>query len=74
MSLQHTGEYGLLDVYIAVFDPSRGNHWCFIPFLVYALVYSIIASNLVNLDNLGKKSDSVCTLTCYPFSRKPLLR
>ena len=64
----------LLAAYITFFDPSRGKCRFFIPFLVYALVYLSIDSNLVTLDTPSTKSDSVYTHTCYPFSRKPLLR
>ena len=63
-----------LSAYINVFDPIRGKRRHFITFLVYALVYLSIASNLVNLATLSPWSDSVCTHTCYPFLRKPLLR
>ena len=65
---------GLLAVYITVFDLRRGNRRCIIPFMVYALVYLSIASNLVTLDTLSTKSYSVYTHNCSPFSRKPLLR
>ena len=54
---------GLLAAYITVFDPSRDNCRCFIPFLVYTLVYPIISSNLVTLTTLSPWSDSVCTHT-----------
>ena len=64
----------LLVVLITVFDPRRDKRKCFIPVLVYALVYPSIASNLVTFITLSPKSDSVYTHTCYPFSRKPLLR
>ena len=60
--------------YITVFDPRRDKRRRFIPFLVYALVYPIIASNLVTLDTLSPCSESVCTHTCSPFLSKPLLR
>ena len=63
-----------LSAYITVFDPKRGKRRLFITFLVYALVYPSIASNLVTLYTLITWSDSVCTHTCYPFLRKPLLR
>ena len=46
----------------------------FITFLVYALVYPIIASNLVILDNLSPWYDSVYTHTCPTFLSKPILR
>ena len=48
---------GLLDVYITVFDPRRDKRRCFIPFLVYALVYPSIASNLVALAALSPWPD-----------------
>ena len=54
---------GLLDAYITDFEPRRGKRRCFITFMVYALVYISIASNLVNLANLSLKSDSVYTHT-----------
>ena len=44
---------GDLAAYITVFDPIWGKHRRFIPFLVYDLVYLIIASNLATLDNLS---------------------
>ena len=62
-----------LAAYITVFDPSRGNHRCFIPFLVCALVYPSIASKLVNLATLSPWYDSIRTDTCSTFPRKPLL-
>ena len=65
---------GLLADWITVFDPMRDKSRCFITCMVYAMVYPSIASNLVTLANLHPWSDSVCTYTCYPFSRKPLLR
>ena len=65
---------GLLAVYITVFDPRRCKRRRSIPFLVYAPVYPSISSNLVNLDTLSSNSYSVCTHTCSPFSRKPLMR
>ena len=65
---------GLLADYITIFDPSRDKCRCFIPFLVYDLVYLSIGSNLVTLDILSSSSESVYTHTCSPFSRKLLLR
>ena len=65
---------GPLYVYITVFDPRRGNRRCFIHFLVYALVYRSIASNLVTLGTLSPKSYSAYTQTYYPFLSKPLLK
>ena len=50
---------GIIAVYITVFDLRRGKRRCFIPFLVYALVYLSISGNLVTLDTLSPKSDSV---------------
>ena len=64
----------LLAAHITVFGPRSKNSRCFIPCLVYALVYPSIASNLVTLDTLSPWSNSLCTHTCYPFTRKPLLR
>ena len=45
----------------------------FITFLVYALVYPSIASNLTTLDTLNTWSESVLTRTCYTLLRKPHL-
>ena len=39
--------------YITVFDPSRDKRGRFNPFLVYALVYLSIESNLVTLATLS---------------------
>ena len=64
----------LLAYYITVFELSRGNIRRFIPFLVYALVYMSIASNLLTFATLSPCSGSVVTHTCSPFLRKPLLR
>ena len=64
----------ILAAYITVFDPIRGKHRLFIPFLVFVLVYTSIASNLATLDTLSLCSDSVRTHTCSAFLRKPLLR
>ena len=44
---------GLLAAYMNVFDPRRGNRRCFIPFLLYDMVYPSIASNLVTLATLS---------------------
>ena len=63
---------GILAAYIAVFDLRRGK--LFITFLVYALVYPIIASNLATISTLIPWSDSFRAHTCSPFLRKPLLR
>ena len=57
------GNNGLLSSYITVFDLRRVNCRRFIPFLIYALVYLSIASNLVTLDNLSPYPDSVFTHT-----------
>ena len=62
MAPQHTGNNGLLAIYMNVFDPRRGKRMCFIPFIFYALFYLSIASNLVTLATLISNSDSVCTL------------
>ena len=64
----------LLAAYITVFDPRRDNHRCFIPCMVFALVYPSIASKLVTLATLNPQSDSVCTHTYFPFLGKSLLR
>ena len=50
---------GLLDAYITVFDLRRDNRRCFIPCLVYALVYPSISSNLVTLVTLSPRNESV---------------
>ena len=63
-----------ISAYINVFDPRRYKHRRFIPFLVCALLYSSIYSNLATLANLSPCYDSVRTHTCSPFLRKPLLR
>ena len=65
---------GLLSTYINVFKPRRDKRRCFIPCLVYALVYLSISSNLFNLATLSPRFDSVCMHTHSLFSRKPLLR
>ena len=65
---------GFLAAYITVSDPSRYKRRCFLPFMVYALVYTIIYSNLVNLATLSPRPESVYAHTCSPFSSKPLLR
>ena len=59
---------------ITVFYPRRGKCRRFITFLVYAMVYPSISSNLVTLATLSPWYDSVCTHTCSPFLRKTLLR
>ena len=48
---------GLLASQITVFGWRRDKRRCFIPCLVYALVYSIITSNIVNLSTLSPRSD-----------------
>ena len=65
---------GDLAAYITDFYPRRGKRRRFITFLVYALVYPSIASNLVTLATLSPWSNCVRTHSCSPFSRKPLLR
>ena len=52
-----------LAAYITVFDPRKGNSRRFIPFLVNALVYQSIASNLATLANLSTWYDYVLTHT-----------
>ena len=64
----------ILSYYIIVFDLKRVKHRRFIPFMVYALVYLSISSNLVTLDTQIPWSEYVCTHTCPPFLSKPLLR
>ena len=58
---------GFIALYITVFDMMRSKRRRFITFLVYALVYTSIASNLATLVNLIPWSDSVCTHTYSPF-------
>ena len=65
---------GILYVYVTVFEPRRVKRRQLINFLVYALVYPSIDSNLVNLAILSNWSESFCMHTCYLFSRNPLLR
>ena len=65
---------GLLAAYITVFYLRRDKRRRFITCLVYALVYPSIASNLMTVDNLSTRYDSVCTHTCSPFPRKPPLK
>ena len=48
-----------LAYYINVLELSRYKRRRFIPFLVYALFYPIIASNLMNLATLSPWSDSM---------------
>ena len=48
-----------LAAYINAFDPSRGKCRPFITFLVYALVYLSISSNILTFDNLSPWSDSI---------------
>ena len=55
--------HGILTAEITVFDPRRDKRRCFIPCLVYALVYPIIASNHVTLATLSPWYDSICTHT-----------
>ena len=59
---------------ITVFYLRRDNRRRFTPFLVYALIYPIIAIHLMTLATLSPWQDSVCTHTCYPLLRKPILR
>ena len=49
----------ILAASIIVFDQSRGKLMRFITFLVYALLYTGITSNLVTFDTLSPWSDSV---------------
>ena len=51
----------LLADYMTVFDLRSGKCRIFILFLVYALVYPSIASNLLTLDVLSPWYDSVYT-------------
>ena len=62
-----------ISTYINLFDLRRDNHRCFIPFLVYDLVYPGIADSLVTLSTLSPWSDSFCSHTWSPFLIKPLL-
>ena len=52
-----------LAAYINVFDPSRDKRGRFILFLVYALVYLSISSNLPTLATVSPSYDSVYTHT-----------
>ena len=61
---------GLLAAYIIVLEPRRGNCWCFITCLVYALVYLSIASNLVTLATLSTWSEFVYTHINRGFLKK----
>ena len=63
----------ILAVYITFFDPRKDERRRFIPFLFYALVYPIIAINLVKLATLSTWSYYVRTHTCYPSLVKLLL-
>ena len=63
-----------LDAYIIAFGTSRDKSRRFITFLVYALLYPSIPSNLVTLDTLSPWYDSIYAHTCSPLLRKPLLR
>ena len=63
-----------LAFYINVFDLIRVKRRRFIPFMVYALVYPSISSNLLTLVTLIPWSESVYTHTCSPFLSKLLLR
>ena len=64
----------ILSDQITVFDPSNGKRRRLILFMVYALVYPSIGSNLVTLDTLSPWYDSICTHTCYNFLSNNLLR
>ena len=64
---------GIIAAWISVSDLKRGKHKRFIPFLIYALLYPSISSNLVNLATLIPWFDSVCMYTYFPFLRNPLL-
>ena len=65
---------GNIAAYITVFDPRRGKCRRFNPFLVYALVYPSIPSNLITLATLSPWSDFFRMYTCSPFLRKNPLR
>ena len=56
-----------------VFDQRRVKRRRFITFMNYDLVYLSIASNLITSTTLNAWYDFVCTHTCSPFSRNPLL-
>ena len=64
----------VIAAYINVFDPRNFKHRHFIPVLVYHLVHTSIASNLIILANLSPWYESVCMYTCFLFLRKHLLR
>ena len=72
--LNTQGNDVLLAAYINVFDPRRGKRRCFIPFLVYALVYPSISSNLITLATLSPWSDPVYMQTCSPLFSNPIFR
>ena len=61
---------GILAAWITVFDLRRDKRRCFIFYLVYALLYRSISSNLMTLANLSTRSDSVCRHTCSTFLNK----
>ena len=52
-----------LAAYITVFDPRRDKRRRSIPFMIYALFYPSISSNLVTLNTLSPWSDYVRTHT-----------
>ena len=66
--------YSDIAAYITVFDPSMDKCMRFIPFLVYAMFYPIIASNLMTLVTLIPWYDSFYMHACSPFLGKPFLR
>ena len=55
---------GLIVAYIIVFYPRRGKSRCFIPFMVYALVYPNIYRNLVAFAALSPWCDSFWKHIC----------
>ena len=63
-----------ISAYINDFDPKKDKRRHFISFLVYAMVYLSISSNLVTLATLSPWSDSVYMHTWYLFFSKHLLR
>ena len=63
-----------LAAHINVSDLRRSKRRHFIHFMVYALVYPGISSNLVTLATISPRYESMFTHTCYTLLRKPLLR
>ena len=64
---------GILAAYITLFYPRKGKRRRFIPFLIYDLLYPVIASNFMTLATLSSWSEYVCTHTCSFLSSNTLL-